>query len=261
MNLTFELLIVQDGLLRIKDTTRENNLNEYLDEEAEQYVRLGRFKYSDTATINVIKYKTYRSSTPTIVDVIISKHVDENGDLAQLDEAYYALSNDGHYIIDHIVLPTETLAKHLINLESNKPHGTVGINDYSNFYTTDGKKIFKYINGIPEECTIEELIEVNVEASNLSKISQETFSIYFLHQCYLEQSKIELNNLICKSCKEPVSDALYNINLIWVSINAIKYNVEFGLLDQAQSVLEDLNRCGSICKPVKHNLYDCNCCK
>jgi len=36
------------------------------------------------------------------------------------------------------------------------------------------------------------------------------------------------------------------IDLIWMSMNAIKYNIEFGMLQQAQALLEEILKCTGI---------------
>jgi hypothetical protein len=58
-------------------------------------------------TINVIQYKKYTKEYPDILETIITPHLDEDDEIIYLDEAYYSLQKDGHYIIDHLVLPTK----------------------------------------------------------------------------------------------------------------------------------------------------------
>lgn len=259
MNLMFDLSIVQNCVLQIKDTTREENPLEYLSEQSTAYVTPSQFKYSDTYTINVIKYKQYTSDNEEIIETIITSHLDEDGNIIYLDEAYHTLQKDGHYIIDHIVLPSIKTAELLIELEQDNATGVHGINNYENFYATDGKDFYKYVNLKPEKCSIEEIMH-NTQ-SNISKTSQETFSICFLHKCYLEHCKKEFNAMIKDRCAHVNYETNYISDLIWISINAIKYNIEFGRLSQAQLILEDLLRCASFCKPIKYNHNDCDCCK
>ena len=253
MNLTFNLSIVQDCVLQIKDTTRECNNSEYLEESSNMYIKLGQFKYSETYTINVIKYKNYNSETAEIIDTIITSHVDNDNNII-LDEAYHNLQKDGHYIIEHLVIPNINLVDKLIKLEENNAVGTMGINDYDNFYVTDGINFYKFKNDNLESCDIIEILNVNPLNSNISKTYQETFSICFLHKCYLEHCKNEIQGIINVCVPNTVS---YISNLIWICINAIKYNIEFGQLEHAQSILENLLRCGGFCKSIKSQKHDC----
>lgn len=254
MNLTFDLSIVQDCVLQIKDTTRESADSEYLSENSNTYVKSGQFKYSETYTINVIKYKKYNSEDAEIIDTIITSHVDEANNIIYLDEAYHHLQKDGHYIIDHLVIPNIKLAEKLIDLEKNNTIGTMGINDYDNFYITDGTNFYKFINGVPELCDIIEIINVNPVNSNISKTSQETFSICFLHKCYLEHCKNEIKGIINVCLPNTI---YYTSNLIWICINAIKYNIEFGNLEHAQSILENLLNCSGFCQSINSQKHGC----
>lgn len=247
MNLTFDLSIVENSNLQIKDTTQE--YDEYLPENNNQYVTSGRFKYSDTATINVIKYKYYNEENPVILDVIITNHKQED-QIMYLDEALYQLKQDGHYIIDHLVLPTKEWFD--FNVEEH--------DDYTILYFTDGINFYKYNNDVISDCSIEEIIAVeNLEITTISKTTQETFSICFIHSCYLEQCKKQLEQNIHSKCSAYNYKPDFNLDLTWLAINAIKYNIEFGYLNQAQSILEDLTNCTNLCKPEKYKSNGCCC--
>jgi hypothetical protein len=68
----------------------------------------------------------------------------------------------------------------------------------------------------------------------------------------------KFNQLMCKNCikKDDIED--FNLDLIGLSLNAIRYNLEFGYMDTAQTIVEDLYRCTNICKnDIKH---ECGCC-
>ena len=118
MNLTFDLAIVQDCVLQIKDTTREYDDQAYLPENINNYPTPNRFKYSDTMTINVIQYKKYTKEYANILETIITPHLDEDGAIVYLDEAYYFLQQDGHYIIDHLVLPTKNFIDKYLKIQA-----------------------------------------------------------------------------------------------------------------------------------------------
>lgn len=248
MNLTFDLSIVQDRMLQIKDTTQE--YGEYLDEDNPNYITSGRFRYSDTATVNVIKYKYYSSEQPVILDVIITNH--KQGDqIMYLDEALYKLEQDGHYIIDHLVLPTKQW------FDSNEEEH----DDYTNLYYTDGIDFYKYVNSDSTICSIEEILSLeNLDITTISKATQETFSICFIHSCYLQECKKQLEQTIHSKCQAYNYKPDFNLDLTWLVINAIKYNIEFGYLNQAQSILEDFTNCLNLCKTEKFKSNGCSCC-
>lgn len=248
MNLSFNLSIDSKGILCIQDTTQE--YNEYLEENSDFYIRLGRFKYSDTNTINVIKYVS--SNQIQILKTIITKHKID-GEIAYLDEAYYELNKDGHYLIEHIVLPTVEW----FNEHKNDPI----INEYTGLYLTDGNFIYKYSNNRLEKCDIEEITEIDTDKTSISKSTQETFSIELLYKCYLEQCKKRLDVLSKQDCSDTSNNSLFDLNLLQLSIAAIKYNVEFGYLNQAQCILERITKCGNLCNQSKKiEYYGCPSC-
>lgn len=249
MNIYFDLAITQEGVLQIEDQTQA--FNEYLPEDSNFYITPGRFKFSDTYTINIIKQVT--TETTNVLDVIITSHINKDGELMHCDETYYPLIKDGHYIIEHIIIPSlDCLNK--IDIES-----------YNFVYGTDGIDIYKW-NGVNyEKCSELDLLE-DVEGHNtISRSSQETFSLFHLNQTYLKLCKEHLYKLMKNLCasKEDAHDL--ELDLMWLSLNAIKYNVEFGMLNQAQQLLEEIYKCTGISKLVNNDLntdnqYGCKCC-
>lgn len=184
--------------------------------------------YTTTNTINVIKYQPSNQEDPELLDFLIVSH---NKDYC---ESLYPLKKDGHYIIDHIVIPKE---------------------DHAVTYYTDGLNIYK--KGSDEIVDIVELLEVNDET--IIKDKQETFSICYLHECYLELCNNKFKQLMRNRCnkKEDVED--FNLDLIGLSLSAIRYNLEFGYMNTAQTIVEDLNRCVSVCN-INFNKHECGCC-
>ena len=248
MNVYFNLNLTSNCTLQISDLTQE--YNEYLPEDSNLYVTPGRFKYTDTYTINVIK--SVETQNTNIVSTIITQHVNDDGTPLFCDETYYCLLKDGHYIIDHIILPSIECVQNNINVQL-----------YDYIYATDGVNFFKLVGENFEECSIVEIMEINSDLkTTISKASQETFSLCLLNNKYLELCKQQFNQLIVNRCKTK-TNLSSDLDLIWVSLNAIKYNVELGMLTQAQSLLEDVYSCTGISQLInnltKSNNYGCGC--
>lgn len=247
MNVYFNLNLISNCTLQISDSTQE--YGEYLPEESNLYITVGRFKYVDTYTVNIIKSVEVKKTD--IVSTIITPHVDDEGTPLFCDETCYYLSKDGHYIIDHMIVPS-------IECVQNN----VDINLYDFVYATDGINFFKLVEGNFEECSVEELIEVNSELrTTVSKASQDTFSLCLLNNRYLELCKQHIDQLMIDRCKTKPS---LDLDLIWLSLNAIKYYVELGMLSQAQSLLEDVYSCTGVSQLINNNLnnstnHGCNC--
>lgn len=223
----FDLSVVDKNILKITGRPFQEGEDDSWEES--------QLMYTVGSTINVIKYKPSNQENPEILDVLIAPHDKE------YCESLHTFTKDGHYIIDHLLI---------MSLEAAKECGV------SAGYCTDGETIYKLIDGKYESVPVEELLEVNDES--VYKMSQETFSICYLHECYLELCNNKFKQLMRNRCnkKEDVED--FNLDLIGLSLSAIRYNLEFGYMDTAQSIVEDLYRCTNICKMnIKH---ECGCC-
>lgn len=186
--------------------------------------------YKNSYTINVIKYQPSYPGDTEILETLISPHDKE------YSESLYTFTKDGHYIIDSLIVSD--------------------INYAESGYCTDGTHVYKLDENGVKIIDIIEIIEVNHES--IKRYSQDTFSICFLHECYLKLCNDKFKQLMCSRCinKEDVEN--FDLDLIGLSLSAIRYNLEFGYMDTAQSIVEDLYRCTNICKMnIKH---ECGCC-
>jgi hypothetical protein len=81
---------------------------------------------------------------------------------------------------------------------------------------------------------------------------------------YLELCKEYLCTLIKNPCMNKNEVHNLNIDLIWMSLNAIKYYIEFGMLNPAQALLEEIYKCTGItnlASTCKNEInYGCKCC-
>lgn len=184
--------------------------------------------YKNSYTINVIKYQTSYPGDTEILETLISPHDKE------YSESLYTLTKDGHYIIDSLIVRD--------------------INYTESGYCTDGTYVYKIDENGVKIIDIIEIIEVNHESIN--KQTQETFSICFLHECYLSLCNKKFKYLMKNRCPKLGDD---NLDLIGLSLSAIRYNLEFGYMTTAQTIVEDLYRCVNICN-VNSKKHDCGCC-
>lgn len=240
MNIYFNLNLISNCTLQISDSTQE--YDEYLPQGSNLYMTPGRFKYEETYTVNVIKYVSTEKTE--ILTTIITPHKNNNGDIMYLDETCYNLTKDGHYVIEHLILPNLDCALKTKNVHSN---GGVYATDGNNFFVLVDNDEFKPIS-------IEDLLEVDTKNTSISKSTQETFSLCILNNKYLELCKQEFINLTHNPCYKTPHNS--DIDLVWIAMNAIKYSIEFGMLTQAQSMLEEIFRCTGIAKLNKNNKTD-----
>jgi hypothetical protein len=100
------------------------------------------------------------TNSTKIVEIIITPHVDEEQHPIYLDEAYFKLDKDGHYIIDHLVIPNVQCVK-----EKTNPL------DYEVRYACDGKKFYKIIGNLDTDCDLIEILESEAKKTTVSKSS------------------------------------------------------------------------------------------
>lgn len=190
--------------------------------------------YYNTFTIHVIKYKSTKSEKTEVLKILMTPH---DGEYC---EALYEFVKDGHYIVDHLVILDKTFA-----LENQ----LVG-------YVTDGNDIYRLDeSGNVTQVTPDELIESQDES--IIRYSQETFSVYYLHTCYLHLCHKKFKDLMRNRCitKDEAED--FDLDLIGLSLSAIRYNLEFGYTTTAQAIVEDLQSCTNVCK--KYTNHECCC--
>lgn len=240
-----------NDLIRITDVTQDSN--EYIPENITDtlvYNQNNKFKYSETCTINVIQYVSTKDKE--ILETIYTEHC------SYLDEAYYKVLKDGHYTIHHFILPTVDWLQEELTKQDNLTQ------DHLSIYVTDGEKVYLYNQGSLNEIDIQVLIEINDEDTTISRISIDTFSIYYLRKCYIQICKTILNtiDLKCVNNNKSMEEVIFNRDLLWMTINIIKYHVEFNDLIESQRLIELINKCGGMCQniPATYNKNNfCGC--
>lgn len=226
MNLHVEIKPDFKGTISITDYTEE--FGEYISEDVEFVLpRYYHFKYSDTTTINVLRYIS--SNDEELINVVYSKHDTES------DSVRLPLSKDGHYIVDHIVLPTYEWYEKVKNED---------LSEYRTVYFTANNSVYKVSNGVIEETDIAELIQINPRRTTISCEHFDVFSIDRLKHCFASAARDIMSNYT-KNCQS-ASLSTFDRDFLWMTINVIKYYLEWGQYSEAQLVLEDLT-CHDFC--------------
>lgn len=229
-----------NGEIVIEDFSRE--YGQYLDEDLEIVTSYDFYKYSESATLNAIMKVNVNSIT--LKDVLLNEHLED------LDSCEFTVTEDGYYVIDHIVLPNKTWYDNAS--ESYKEY-------YDTIYIIDQEKVYKENNGILEECTVKEIMERNVEGTTIKKCKIEVFFTGNLQQCYINQCK-ELFNIMLNSCSKDTNT--FSRDFIWMTLNVVDYLVGFKQYMEAQRIMEMFKKCGSFCDykgPYKPKFTNCGC--
>lgn len=224
--------------ITITDLTQDSD--EYVSEntlqvDLESYYSRNKYRYSDTYTINVIQRNNSETDTQ-IVDTLFTCHD------SYLDEEHYDIEKDGYYTIYHIILPSvEWYEKELEKKKSV-------LNSDTAIYVTDGEQIYKRKDNNLEVVDPELICIVNDTNTTISRVVLEEFCICHLYECYLSLCKQIYKNISYKCMnKDNIEDLIFKRDFIWMTINVLKYYVEFNQLFEAQRLLTEINYCGGIC--------------
>ena len=243
--------------LSIKITTSDSckvivqDLSAYLPEDQAGIVK-GKFKYSDTISIDVLQHN--KSKETVYTDPVYTLH-------NTADPVNIPVKFDGWFTVIHLVLPT----KDWFDRESSKQEGSA-IGLYNIVYYSDGTSIYKYIDGQSSETTIDEIIEVNSVDTTVSRTGEDYVSICFLRKCYINLCQQIFNSRGFSPCwnKNDIdSDLIFRRDLVWAAINVIKYLTECKQLAEVERIIETIKGCNGLCvsSDVTSKTSGCGCCK
>lgn len=237
--------------LSIKITTSDSckvivqDLSAYLPEDQTGIVK-GKFKYSDTISIDVLQHN--KSKETVYTDPVYTLH-------NTADPVNIPVKFDGWFTVIHLVLPT----KDWFDRESSKQEGSA-IGLYNIVYYSDGASIYKYVNGQSSETTIDEIIEVNPVDTTVSRTGEDYVSICFLRKCYINLCQQIFNSRGFSPCwnKNDIdSDLIFKRDLTWMLLNVIKYLTECQQLAEVQRLIEVAKSCNGLCNDDDYRNYGC----
>lgn len=233
------------GTLRIVDLSLDNGLYYLTDDKYES----GKLKYSGSYTINSVSYNS--SVATTIVDTKIQKHS------GPIDEVVFKVDKDGWYTISHIILPSKDWKEWMCQYHpEDLEEGTI--------YYTDGVKIYKYMKDVTDDevVAVDELTTRNTLNTNISKVSEDIFTVHGLYACYMKWANLVFSSFDFKRCNTKQSqetrDITFKRDFVWSAINIIQYEVEMCNYMDAQIILEEMNSCNGFCGASSKSV-SCGC--
>ena len=222
------------------------DVSTYLAEDFSGIVK-GKFKYSDTISIDVLQHNQ-------TLKTIYTKH----DTLKSID---IPIGFDGWFSLVHLVIPNIEW----FNKELEKTEGSA-LGLYDIVYFSDGIDIYKYINGKTSQVTIDDILEINTVNTTISRISRDFVSICFLRKCYInlcQQIFEDRGFSRCWNKNKVDSELIYKRDLVWMAINVIKYLTECEQLAEVERIIETIQGCNGLC--VSSNLTSktngCGCSK
>lgn len=141
-------------------------------------------------------------------------------------ESEYQFLIDGYFVISEILLP------------DSEGQGV----------WTDGDKIYDE-NGI--EITVEQLLEIDPETSNIVRDDDSIVITYYLNEYYHSVLKVSLQDGLCGKCKSTTQKA--ELDTLMIGLEVIDYLVENEQYYEAQRIIEQLSSCVGLMNS------NCNC--
>ena len=222
------------------------DVSTYLAEDFSGIVK-GKFKYSDTISIDVLEHNQTLKTIYTKHDTLKSVDI--------------PIEFDGWFSLVHLVIPNIEW----FNKELEKTEGSA-LGLYNIVYFSDGIDIYKYINGKTSQVTIDDILEINTVDTTISRISRDFVSICFLRKCYINLCQQIFNDRGISKCwnKNKVnSELIYKRDLVWMAINVVKYLTQCEQLAEADRVIKTIQGCNGLCVSTNltNNTNGCGCSK
>lgn len=231
-------IISNNGKIIIKDNTK------YLkDSESDNGFR--NYRKSDVIQLDIVTYDQKLST------------IDIQNPIQKLINI--PIQKDGKLIISHLVIPTRKWFERLNSGNVGSSYKLVFYYDNGKFYKTtpDINQLYKD----PKEISISDLINENLNDSNILMESITYISIWFLKKCYINLCNQIFNQRAFSKCWNNKIDKelIYKRDLLWMALNVIKYLTHIDEIDEAQRIIELMNGCNGLCKSSNTTIKNCGC--
>lgn len=245
MNSIFK--ICNAGNCKISIVGLEQDSSQYLEQ---RQVSIRNYTWEDTVSLNVI-YKVDSKQEEVLESYDIVPHTD-------IDSLDVLLEKDGLYKVLHIIVPTYEWFQYVS--ERDLSH----FENYSltYFFNTTNETFYKISQGQVEEVPLAEIIEANLNDSNLISSERYTFGMCHINECFFKICKKLLENLPCECINtDNFKQDILNRDIIWMAINTINYLLQQENYFKAQNIIEQIDTCWGICGNLDSQLNKggCNC--
>lgn len=218
------------------------------------------YPFEDCVTINVLVHKKTNSEEYIFSEVSHKcSEVEPPNPEVELpisDIDTINIQEDGHYIIYHIIIPTKDPSEYI-------NQSTELTTNY--YWYADERIYYKGPNGESDNYELKKILGLLSNTnSSIRYACKDIFVLCHLQECFVNHCKDIFSNLYTFQCSKKSSKVdTFNRDLLWMTINVIKYYIENGQYSTAQALLEEFENCGStICKQsssTKLNSNGCGC--
>lgn len=227
MELNIKILLNDSCKIIVQDNS------EYLSEDFTGIVK-GKFKQSEVISIDILQ----RNKTTETINLNPVYG-------ASVGSVQIPVTFDGWFTVVHIILPS----KDWFETELNKSTGSA-LGLYDIVYYSDGYTIYKYIDSTITEVTIDEILEINPDATTISITSKDYVSICNLRKCYINLCQQIFNDRAFSSCwsdNDVDGELTFKRDLVWMAINVIRYLTKCNQLAEVARILEIIEGCNGLC--------------
>lgn len=239
MEFNIDIHTTTEGRITVIDLAKDHR--QYLEDSIENEIYT-KFEYAKSVTLNVLTKIT--TDQVTLLEVLLCDHSIED------DSGIFQVTDDGYYLIDHIILPTKDWVTDTY------------VKYYDTVYCVENDKIYKYVDSQWEECTIREIIERNPESTNIQRCKIDIVYTGNLQKCYYNHCMDVFNDILdkCSSSKCSTGKDTFNRDFVWMTLNIIDYLVCSKQYLEAQRIIEILAKCGNnFCTSITNKTSNCGC--
>lgn len=233
------------------------NVTGFLVETDVSAIALNKYKLSQGYFLNVLLYDKYSAtatvSNPSETSITIATNVVDNTTYSNnFIASTYPLVKDGTYTLSRFFIPSVAFY--------NANH-TNAIYTGKTMYYTDGTSIYQVITGTPTVITLATFLAASLTNSNCLVTSTTFISTCNMNACYFKtlSTILDINTGVCDKTLK-YNELVQNRDLLYMSMEAIKYLEAQNSFTQVQKLIEVVTACNGICGTTYLNaITDCGC--
>lgn len=257
MKLEVNFNLDSKGHLIVEDASK---YYDYYIPEYYNYKNYSDKKYSESQPLLIVVKKDASGDTSKdkIYKMVTFKHINMKRDIDTLDIQF---NEDGYYILYYFIIPTETWIKSV--------HNPVDHLDYVFYINRQGDIIYRFKDNLGR--IIDEIIDPkdlisyiqDTVTTNVDKKVKKVFPLSKLWCCYYSYAKQLFDILLQRCPTQDNANQIYKRDFIFMTINIIKYLLDFDKYFEAQRILDLINGCGGFCNSIDKlkGKSDCGCSK
>jgi hypothetical protein len=231
--------------LTVTDTTGfydpSTNVTGFLPEDNTDDVTFGVYKLSYGYFINVLLYNGYNvapsilntnetfSKAPNVVDSTYANN---------FTPSIYSLINDGTFTLKRYFIISDVFY-------GDQSGGSLF--DSKTVFYTDGTTIFQVVSGTPTPITVSNFIVQSFANATVVEVDSLFISTCHINSCYYKLMSSILDSNLTACYDKSYSNIVADRDLLYMTLEVIKYLQDFNNLTQIQKLIETVDGCCDIC--------------